>query len=230
MPLYPDWTDLGLRLLCTFLGCGVIGLDREWQERAAGLRTTILVGIAACITMISANLLLPLDGKGSTSFSEIDVMRLPLGVLTGMGFIGAGAIIRRDGLVRGVTTAATLWFVSILGLCFGAGQFLLGGAGFAVGIFTLWGLKYAERFVLREREATLTLVLGADGPSEDGIETILNEEDVRVRRLTVSYEPGTGRREYRFSLWSGSPELSRPPPLVERLRLTPGVERLDWTM
>ena len=58
-----------------------------------------------------------------------DLMRLPLGILSGMGFIGAGAILRKGEMVLGVTTAATLWMVTMLGLCFGAGKILLGTAG-----------------------------------------------------------------------------------------------------
>ena len=72
-------------------------------------------------------------GKTSSSFAVMDLMRLPLGILSGMGFIGAGAIVRKDSLVHGLTTAATLWFVTGLGLCFGGGQLALarfGRAGF----------------------------------------------------------------------------------------------------
>ena len=58
----------------------------------------------------------------------MDALRFPLGVLTGIGFIGAGAVFRKDGLVSGVTTAAMLWFVTVIGLCFGGGQYGLGAA------------------------------------------------------------------------------------------------------
>jgi putative Mg2+ transporter-C (MgtC) family protein len=71
-------------------------------------------------------------------------MRLSLGILTGVGFIGAGAIFRQNNLVRGVTTAATLWFVSVIGLCFGGGQIGLGIAGTIIGVAALWGLKALE--------------------------------------------------------------------------------------
>jgi hypothetical protein len=71
--------------------------------------------------MIQVKLLLPVSGKTSESFSVLDLMRLPLGILTGMGFIGAGAIVKRGSLVHGLTTAATLWFATVLGLCFGDG-------------------------------------------------------------------------------------------------------------
>jgi putative Mg2+ transporter-C (MgtC) family protein len=81
-----------------------------------------LVCLAAAIAMIQTNLLLAVKGRTADSFVMLDLMRLPLGILTGMGFIGGGAILRRESLVLGVTTAATLWFVTVIGLCFGVGR------------------------------------------------------------------------------------------------------------
>jgi MgtC family len=72
--------------------------------------------------MLQVNYLLTLSGRSSDSFVMNDLMRLPLGILTGVGFIGGGAILRRRDIAVGVTTAATLWFVTVMGLCFGGGQ------------------------------------------------------------------------------------------------------------
>jgi len=73
-----------------------------------------------------------------------DLMRLPLGILSGMGFIGAGAIVRRDNFAVGITTAATLWFVTVLGLCFGGGQIAIGLVSSAIGVVVLTALKVVE--------------------------------------------------------------------------------------
>jgi putative Mg2+ transporter-C (MgtC) family protein len=86
------------------------------------MRTNVLVGLAASLSMILANAMLGPGGKNAGSFSVLDLMRLPLGILSGMGFIGAGAILRKGDMVLGVTTAATLWMVTMLGLCCGAGK------------------------------------------------------------------------------------------------------------
>ena len=107
MPLHPTWTDIAIRLALTVLASAIIGFDRGARGHAAGLRTTILAGLAASLSMIQANLLLSLDGKGSGSFAVMDLMRLPLGILTGVGFIGGGTILKKGDLVTGVTTAAT---------------------------------------------------------------------------------------------------------------------------
>ena len=141
MPLNPTWEDIALRLLLTLVAGALIGFNREAHGHAAGLRTTMLVCLAASVAMILANMMLTVSGKTDSSFVRIDVMRLPLGILTGVGFIGGGAILQRDKLVAGVTTAATLWLVTVIGLCFGAGDIWLGVAATAISFFVLWLLK-----------------------------------------------------------------------------------------
>ena len=89
MPMHLDWTEVVLRLALTVLAGGLIGLNRGEHSRAAGLRTTILVCLAASVSMIQANLLLATAGKAADSFIVLDLMRLPSGILSGMGFIGA---------------------------------------------------------------------------------------------------------------------------------------------
>jgi len=117
-----------VRLACALIAAGIIGYNRGEHGKAAGLRTTLLVCLAAAVAMLQVNALLPLAGRGSDSFVMNDLMRLPLGILTGVGFIGAGAILRRREVVTGVTTAATLWYVTVIGLCFGADRSSSGGS------------------------------------------------------------------------------------------------------
>ena len=138
------WPEIAIRLLLTVVGGTLIGLNRTEHGRPAGLRTTLLVALAASISMIQANLLMDSVGKAHDSFIVLDLMRLPLGILTGVGFIGAGAILRRENRVFGVTTAATMWFVTVMGLCFGGGQNSLGITAVILAIVVLWGLKRVE--------------------------------------------------------------------------------------
>lgn len=229
MLIATDWTDIALRLGCTFVAGALVGLDRESRERAAGLRTNILVALAACIAMLSAALLVPVAGKTPTSFVQLDVMRLPLGILTGMGFIGAGAIIRRaDGLVLGVTTAATLWYVTVMGLCFGAGQFALGGAALALAVATLWGVKLFEGRMRRQKEGRLLLRLSPKAPDEVWLRDALTEAGLQIRRISTSMEPLTGLREYRFELWCPPLTPLIAPDFVRRFLETEGVDRVEW--
>ena len=165
MPLNPTLSDIALRLLLTMVAGAIIGFNREAKGHAAGLRTTMLVGLAASVAMIQANLLLPVAGKTSASFAEMDIMRLPLGILTGVGFIGAGAILKRGDLVTGMTTAATLWVMTVIGLCLGGGQIGLGGVATALGVITLWALKWLDRRIPREGRAMIVIELDLVGSS-----------------------------------------------------------------
>jgi putative Mg2+ transporter-C (MgtC) family protein len=101
MPTTLTWHDIAFRLLLTAACAGVLGFDRDLRGHAAGLRTTLLVALAASLAMIQTNWLLNSNGKPANSFVVMDIMRLPLGILSGIGFIGAGAIIKRGELAWG---------------------------------------------------------------------------------------------------------------------------------
>src|ERR1700761_7044021 len=105
MPLIVHWPDIALRLALALIAGFFIGFNRGERGRPAGMRTTILVCLAGCFAMILANILLNTNGMPAVSFVKFDPMRLPLGILSGIGFIGGGAILRRDNMVVGVTTA-----------------------------------------------------------------------------------------------------------------------------
>jgi putative Mg2+ transporter-C (MgtC) family protein len=145
------WTDIALRLAITVLVALLIGYNRSEHGKAAGMRTMLFVCLAASVAMIQVNILLPTAGRATDSFVMNDLMRLPLGILTGVGFIGGGAILRRGSMIVGVTTAATLWLVTVIGLCIGGGQIALGLAATILGLFALWVLKWIEDALRREQ-------------------------------------------------------------------------------
>jgi putative Mg2+ transporter-C (MgtC) family protein len=99
MPLHPSWLDIAVRLALTMLAGAIIGFNRGARGHAAGFPTTILVGLAASVAMIQTNILLPLEGKTPSAFPVMDLMRLPLGILTGVGLIGGGAILKKGDLL-----------------------------------------------------------------------------------------------------------------------------------
>ncbi len=93
MATYLSWDEIAIRFALSLAAGALIGLNRGEHGRAAGMRTTILVGLAASAAMIQANLLLGMSGRHADSFVMLDLMRLPLGILSGMGFIGGGVIL-----------------------------------------------------------------------------------------------------------------------------------------
>ncbi|MGH7489023.1 MAG: MgtC/SapB family protein [bacterium] len=216
--------------MCAILAGVLVGWNRSEHGHAAGLRTTILVSLAACVAMIQVNLLLPIAGKPSSSFVMLDLMRLPLGILSGMGFIGAGAIVRRDNFVTGVTTAATMWFVTVIGLCFGGGQLMLGLVGLAIGMIVLEGLKAAENRMKQEHQGKLSIVADSSGPGEEEIRASIEKDGLKISSCALSMTPGAGNRELSCDLrWRAAALESKIPAVVHTLAKRPGVIRIAWT-
>ena len=211
MPLQPSWQDIAIRLALTMLAAGIIGFDREARGHAAGFRTTILVGLAASVAMIQANLLLPLTGKTPASFAVMDLMRLPLGILTGVGFIGGGAILRRGDLLTGVTTAATLWLVTVIGLCFGGGQLMLGIAATALGLLTLWTLQRWDTAISRKHRARLVIAGPDDWRPVDDVLRLLNDLNYTGRFRGESRHGASNTADYTFDV-SWKQPVQAPPP------------------
>lgn len=208
MPLHPTWPDLVARLLLTLLAGFFIGLNREARGHTAGLRTTILVGLAAAIAMIQANMLLDLAGKGTDSFVRVDIMRFPLGVLTGVGFIGGGAILRRGDLVTGVTTAATMWVMTVIGLAFGGGQFGLAVIATLLTLVTLLALRWVDLRIPRKHQAMLA-VSGPKGPPPD-IRQMVRPLGYDARFVGMEHDAGRERFVFSYKLEWKQPETAGP--------------------
>lgn len=223
------WPEIALRLFCTVLGGIVIGLNREEHGRAAGLRTTLLVALAASVSMIQMNLLLPTAGKMPGSFVVMDVMRLPLGILSGMGFIGAGAILRRDNVVLGVTTAATLWFVTVMGLCFGGGQILLGLVTLVLGMFALVSLKRLEMIWKQKLSAILNIVSGPIPADEQQLIQAFIDAGYKVRCVSAVYGESGCLREFQCKIyWHARPAQTDPPDILKQFVRRFNLQRMDW--
>jgi putative Mg2+ transporter-C (MgtC) family protein len=131
-----------IRFAISIIVGGLIGLERELDRKPAGLRTMILVCLGSTIFMIIALELKPLDS---------DLGKIVAGVITGIGFLGAGAIIRAGGDVHGLTTAATIWLVSGLGIAIGGGYYLLALIAAVLALVVLRLLVFVERALTKDR-------------------------------------------------------------------------------
>ncbi|MGE3182433.1 MAG: MgtC/SapB family protein [Phycisphaerae bacterium] len=133
-----DWHDIVGLLLACFAG-GVIGLERELNDKPAGLRTNIFICFgAALFTIMSSHM---------ADAEDADKTRIAAQIVTGVGFLGAGSIIQAGRGVRGLTTAATIWTNASIGLAFGAGYFALGGVATGLALTVLLGFNYFERWL-----------------------------------------------------------------------------------
>jgi putative Mg2+ transporter-C (MgtC) family protein len=230
MPLTLSWEQIALRLALAAIASFCIGFNRDERGHPAGIRTTMLVCLVATLAMLQVNILLPMSGKTPSSFAVMDLMRLPLGILSGIGFIGAGVIMKRDHeLITGVTTAATMWYVTMLGLLFGGGQLSLGVAAFILAMLILWLLKYVESRIPRKHNATLRLTLALEAPAESDLRTLL-ESHGEITRWQVLYDPPDTLTSLECELRWQVVERSAPhtPEVAHHLRRLAGVRSITW--
>ena len=231
MPLILGWNDIAVRLIFTVIAGAVIGWNRGEHGHPAGLRTTVLVCLAASLSMIETNLLLGTRGKSSDSFAVLDLARFPLGILSGMGFIGAGAILRRGRVVEGVTTAATLWFVTMVGLCIGGGQLGLGIVGTVIGYIVLSLLKQFEDFVGMQRRATFDITLISGSEMTQTLAAQLSARGYQVLPCAGNIQSEEDRCCYQYEIrWRARENDEGPARLLEEIGGSEGVLELRWRM
>lgn len=138
---HPDYADMTLRMAAAvLLGC-LIGLNRFARHKAAGLRTHGLVSLGAAIATIAAAFDPGADAQ--------TVSRVVQGLVTGVGFIGAGVILHNNARVQGLTTAASLWAAAILGIACGSGRYVVCLLGFAFAMVILLCGRFIEHLVAR---------------------------------------------------------------------------------
>lgn len=135
-----------MRLFAAIVLTGLIGLEREWQGKPAGLRTHILVGLAAALFVMLGQEVTHLD-FGGTDDMRIDPLRLIEAVTAGVAFLAAGIIFTARGQVRNITTGASLWLSGAVGLGCGAGQIPLAAMASVMVILVLLLLRQVERWL-----------------------------------------------------------------------------------
>jgi putative Mg2+ transporter-C (MgtC) family protein len=213
--------DLARLAVAAGLG-GVIGFERELRDREAGLRTHILVALgSALFTIVSA--------YGFTEFLaggvvvRTDPTRIAAQIVTGIGFLGAGAILRYGASVRGLTTAATLWVAAAIGLASGAGYYAGAVLGTAVTLTALWPLRFvAHRLIDRLRPEEQSIIVGLRrGARTAQLLDELERRDVRVDYFQLETE--TDRRVVTLRLSPPSETL------VSHLSDLDFVQGVEWS-
>ena len=221
------WDDVALRLVVAAALGGAIGLERELREREAGLRTHLLVSVGAAVfTLVSAYGFADFRYGFETGIT-LDPTRIAAQIVTGIGFLGAGAIIRQGLSVRGLTTAATLWVVAAIGMAAGAGYYSAAVVGTLIVIVSLWPLRlvaYRALVRIRPEEGRLLLQL-APGRSAAPVLAELERASIRVDSLELE------DRETERTVVVGLHlrERERAAELVERLTALEDVKRAEWT-
>ena len=210
-----DLELLARLLLAAVLG-GAIGAERELNDQPAGLRTHMLLTIGACLfTLISAYGF----GRGT------DPSRIAAQIVTGIGFLGGGAIVRHGLTVKGVTTAASIWATASVGVAIGAGSYVLGTGGAVLVVGTLFGLRRADVVLQRwgvSREEYLIEAM----PSFDmeRLAEVGRREKVALRGMELQEDDDA----VRITLLVKLPPGYRPARLLNALSQVEGVRQVEW--
>lgn len=179
-----DAEEIAIRLACAMLIGALIGMEREFTHRPAGLRTHMLVALGACAVMITSQMLFcQYRPYGSTA----DPGRLSAQVIAGVGFLGAGTILREGAIVKGLTTAASIWSVACLGIAVGAGYYVVAMIGLACILVTLTLFEWLQRIVFRNRFNRYTFTVKCHNvvSAIEKINNMINSKDARMSSIHV---------------------------------------------
>lgn len=171
---------VGRTVLSMIIG-GLIGWERESTHRPAGLRTHTLVAVGACVIM-------QLGMYTANQYGNLDPSRLGAQVISGIGFLGAGTIMKEGASVKGLTTAASLWVVACLGLAIGCGAYFIAIVGFVAIILTLTVFERASNYVPDGKNTRLTITIRCEDVSEtlSHINEIAQKHQAQILELQLN--------------------------------------------
>lgn len=186
------------RLMITALLVGCVGLERQTNNQPAGLRTHILIGVGASLLML-LSIYVPQQYR---DFPSGDPSRIAAQVVSGIGFLGGGAILKFGADIRGLTTAASIWTVAAIGLAVGAGLF--GAATFStvLVLFTLITLNQVERrFFPKQMMKTLTIYTINSTISVEDIRRAISKAEIKIRSIDVQHSMKTKRTRFTITVY-----------------------------
>ena len=218
--------ELTKLLIAAFLG-GVIGFEREAHGQAAGLRTNVLVCTGACLLMM-LSLYMPVlyrEVPMTDSVIRLDPARIASYAIASMGFLGAGAIISGKGTVKGLTTAASIWLVTGIGLAIGAGFFLPALTCVVLSLLVLYGFRKIKPFLPRDEHTLLTLVFDEDQKHLEQIVDILTGQRVSINFINYYLDCQERTLTYKLRLQA---KMSLPwNELLQRLQGLAGLQKIS---
>jgi len=224
-----SYWEIALRLLMAVLFGGLVGFERESHNRPAGFRTHILVCVGATlIMMLSAYGFTEMAGEGYL----VDPSRIAAQVVTGIGFLGAGTILRHRGSIRGLTTAASIWVVSGIGLAVGIGYYAGAAMATFVVLISLLYLGRIEKAILSQRRVKNLQIRAKDQPGLLGrVSEILGDLKLNINRIEIidqEYNSAIGADVINMEFLLVAPLSMNINQLLGRLCCLEGVLEIAW--
>jgi len=225
MQLAFDAITLGKLLLAAVLG-GVIGLEREIHGRPAGFRTHLLVSLGSCLYVITSIHFYTLFGNFSGNAPPgVDPGRVAAQVVAGIGFLGAGAIIREKISVRGLTTAACLWMAAAIGVACGVGLIGISLVVTIMSLISLLLLKRVEERLTRDTYVYLRVWSETRPEQTKKIEQLLRECNIEVLNSSMEHDVASGKFRVVYQVKYNTKKLAYDP--VEMISTLDGVRRVS---
>ncbi|MHB8066373.1 MAG: MgtC/SapB family protein [Desulfobaccales bacterium] len=221
-------TDLEiiLRLILAAILGGAVGLEREVHGRPAGVRTYLLLSLGSALIMVISEYLFHKYRGGVPGVSlQVDPGRIAAQAITGIGFLGAGVIIRYKDTIRGLTTAACVWVVCAVGLTIGAGFYLFGCAVASMTVIALVGLKPLERKLRRDWYQEMTVVSVEIPGQVERIQEIIDRRGLKVVNSGLSKDLGSKEMTMTFLLRQRTVQPQRQ--ALQEVFALEGIKRVD---
>ncbi len=204
---------------------GVIGYERDRHGRPVGLRTHLIVAMAAATFMVVSAQFVYFQRYGKDDLVNVDGSRIAASVVSGIGFLAGGSILRSGLTVQGITTAAGLWLVTAIGLCSGGGMYVEAVSVTAIGILALTALRRFEDKDDERVRRRILVVLGDEAPSVSAILDAL--VGLGATAVEVEYERRMDdKKRVTVTLDVRLPARIGLATLIERLESQPGVRRI----
>jgi putative Mg2+ transporter-C (MgtC) family protein len=210
-----------VHMLAALAAGGIIGMERSFHGRAAGFRTHALVAMASSMLMLVT--LLPGQWLSASEAVRMDPTRMAQGIMTGIGFLGAGVIFKEGLTVRGLTTAASIWTTAAIGILMGVGLYAAGALATLLTLGVLSVFRQIENSLPAQVYAQCVLRIARDGAfSEEDVRRLLAEHRFTVLNLAYGLDGRDGTFEYRMAIRTlDQANLSR---LSAAVRNLPGVQ------
>jgi putative Mg2+ transporter-C (MgtC) family protein len=201
-----EYLEIVFRLIAALAAGGLIGLERSHRGRPAGFRTHALVCLSSSLLMLVTvyeSHWMPRDAAARVVF---DPTRLAQGIMTGIGFVGAGAIIKEGFTVRGLTTAASIWITAAIGILTGVGFYFAAVLGTLLTLGTLSAFRWIERRLPTESYAVFMVRFAREAVMDEaGLRQLIGEHDLDLHNLSYRLRGDVGQFEYRMVLRTLNP-------------------------
>lgn len=218
------WSEIALRLALAAIFGGVIGIERERKDWAAGMRTHMMVSMGSALIMLVSSFGF-MDVMGE-DYAEMDPSRVAAQIVSGIGFIGAGAILfRKPATVLGLTTASGLWTVAGIGMATGGGMYIAGGIATLFSIIILWGMQPIQKiFSSKFGRKSLRIIAKAKADPKEIVNRLLADEDVDFSNFSISRDS----KNLIIEVILEKPGNKKLIDIADSLKNDPDIRKIKW--